>query len=99
MELSHSQVDTQGSLKLRREMEAVSRQVLAEAMGTGAFPGKDREHKEECVAQDRTPTKGEDEGKCQKTKLKKGTTRDYHRSQEQGVTKRSELYASSRQPT
>lgn len=52
MELSHSQVDTQGSLKLRREMEAVSRQVLAEAMGTGEFPGKDREHKEECVAQD-----------------------------------------------
>lgn len=52
VELSHSQVDTQGSLKLRREMEAISRQVLAEAMGTGAFPGKDREHKEECVAQD-----------------------------------------------
>lgn len=52
MELSHSRVDTQGSLKLRREMGAVSRQVLAEAMGTGEFPGKDREHKEGCVAQD-----------------------------------------------
>lgn len=52
MELSHSRVDTQGSLKLRREMGAVSRQVLAEAMGTGEFPGKDREHKEECVTQD-----------------------------------------------
>lgn len=52
MELSHSRVDTQGSLKIRREMGAVSRQVLAEAMGTGEFPGKNREHKEERVAQD-----------------------------------------------
>lgn len=51
MERSHRQADTQG-LELRSKMAAISREALAAAMGTGALPGKDREHEEEHAAQD-----------------------------------------------
>lgn len=97
MERSRRQVDTHG-LELRSKMAAISREALSEVMGTGELLGKDREHEEEHAAQDWTPTKGADKGKSQERKLKRGARRDDHRSLEQGVTKRSELYATSRQP-
>lgn len=50
MELSRRQVDTQG-LELRSNMAAISREALAEAMGTGELLGKEREHEEEHAAQ------------------------------------------------